>query len=55
MISGDVACCGVCWYVGDVSYAVCDVFVHGVVVRVSWWKVCICYSDVFSFVYFDQL
>ena len=27
VMSGKVAC----WYVGDVSYAVCDVCVHGVV------------------------
>ena len=41
-------------------YAVSVVCVHGVIVwlrRVSWWKICVCYSDVFSLVYlyFDQL
>ena len=33
------------------SYAVCNVCVHGVVVwlcRVSWWKVRVCYCDVFG-------
>ena len=36
----------VCWW-----RVVCDVCVHGVVVwwrRVSWWKLCVCYCDVFS-------